>query len=312
MRTPALSVAAGFAALVAACGAGRPRDLNPPPPAGPDLAQPLATDDALAPPGGDGGTNPDNVDPGVAPGDCTDGAKLVYVVDENNLLSSFDPTTLKFKDIGMLACPSQPGATPFSMGIDRNATAWVLYSSGELFQVDTKTANCKASKFTPGQQGFTQFGMGFVSNAAGSSDETLFASSTGLGGGNQLGTIDMKTFNVKVVGALGGSPELTGTGDAKLWGFFPDAQMPRVAQIAKNSGAESNVFPLQAISGTPLAWAFAHWGGDFWIFLKRSGDPSTKVHHLRPAIKQLTTPLPNTGRTIVGAGVSTCAPTTIM
>ena len=66
---------------------------------------------------------------------CSDASKLVYVVDENNKLSTFNPPTKVFTDLGTLNCPAQFAATPFSMGIDRNATAWVLYSSGELMRV---------------------------------------------------------------------------------------------------------------------------------------------------------------------------------
>ena len=68
---------------------------------------------------------------------CSAEAKLVFVVDENNTLSTFDPQTGMFMDKGTLNCPASGlGASPFSMGIDRNAGAWVLYSSGELFHVD--------------------------------------------------------------------------------------------------------------------------------------------------------------------------------
>src|SRR5262245_30783611 len=73
---------------------------------------------------------------------CSDAAKLVYVVDENNTLSKFDPSTKTFMNIGTLNCPAQFLATPFSMGVDRNAVAWVLYSSGELFRVDTSNLMC--------------------------------------------------------------------------------------------------------------------------------------------------------------------------
>ncbi|MSP60010.1 MAG: hypothetical protein EXR72_06650 [Myxococcales bacterium] len=252
-----------------------------------------------------------NIDPGGPGDECTERAKLVYVVDQNNVLSSFRPDTVKFTDIGTLKCPSEQGATPFSMAVDRSATAWVLYSSGELFKVDTTTAGCKATAFAPGQQGFEQFGMGFVTDAADSETESLFiASGPGFGTAG-LARLDAKTLKVAKVSDLTGSPELTGTGDAKLWGFFPDDLKPRVAQLNKTTGAEGKTYALQKISGQPSAWAFAFWGGDFWIFLQRIGDQSTQVHHLA-ANGTLTTPLPNTGRVIVGAGVSTCAPVTIM
>jgi hypothetical protein len=62
------------------------------------------------------------------------------------------------------------------MAIDRNATAWVLYDSGQLFKVSTSDASCTPTSFAAGQQGLYNFGMGFASNSAGSSDETLFIS----------------------------------------------------------------------------------------------------------------------------------------
>src|SRR5688572_27105785 len=74
--------------------------------------------------GGDGGNN-NNGD------GCSDAAKSVYVVDSNNTLSRFDPPTKNFVDLGQLACPAMAGGSPFSMGVDRTATAYVLYDTGE-------------------------------------------------------------------------------------------------------------------------------------------------------------------------------------
>src|SRR5205807_1146112 len=108
---------------------------------------------------------------------CSESAKLIYVVDLDKRLSSFDPTTLKFTDIGTLSCSAGIGATPFSMAVDRSATAWILYSSGQIFKVNTANATCVTTQFPPHQTGFDQFGMGFVSDSAGSTDETLFVGS---------------------------------------------------------------------------------------------------------------------------------------
>src|SRR5688572_13531093 len=103
-----------------------------------------------------GATAPDaggakNDDPGGGGGSdqCSDSAKLVYVVDQNNQLSQFDPAAKTFKAVGTLDCPAELGATPFSMGIDRTPTAWVLYNSGELFEVNTSTVACKKTNWTP-------------------------------------------------------------------------------------------------------------------------------------------------------------------
>jgi len=55
----------------------------------------------------------------------------------------------------------------------------------------------------------------------------------------------------------GQSAELTGTGDAKLFGFFTTSPV-RVAQIDKSS---AKILSDHTVSGvaTPLAWAFSFW-----------------------------------------------------
>ncbi len=248
---------------------------------------------------------------------CADSAKLVYTVDEDNTFSSFDPSTLTFTDLGKLSCPDIGNDTPFSMAVDRSAIAWVLFSpSGRIYKVDINNgAACNASSFTPSQLGFEEFGMGFASNAVDSNDETLF-----IAGGSpqdisaassQFGSVAFPSLMVSRVGSVDGWPELTGTGDAKLWGFYPDSTPPNVSAIDKSSGAASTTFPLPSLAGTPEAWAFAFWGGDFWIFLQRDVDSSTTVYHLKSADGTISAVKPDTNRKIVGAGVSTCAPVTI-
>ena len=228
----------------------------------------------------------------------------VYVVDENRTLASFDTDLLQFVDIGTLDCPAMNGATPFSMSIARDSSAYVLYNDGELFHVDTTTAACRATPWVPSPQGFTTFGMGFVADSPGSSTETLYVVSP-----SELGIIDLATFTVRAVAPLmsNPSPELTGTADAELWGFFPGFAST-VTQIDKTTGARGASFDLPALAGTPTSWAFAFWGGSFWIFLARQNDPSTAVYRLDRASGQESTVLAATGRHIVGAGVSSCAP----
>jgi|MudIll2142460700_1097286.scaffolds.fasta_scaffold114961_2 hypothetical protein len=269
-------------ALLAACGAG-PSDRAP---------------DS----GNTGDGNGQNGD------GCSDEAKAVYVVDQNNTLSRFDPPTKVFTDLGQLNCPATGfGATPFSMGIDRTAVAWVLYSSGELFRVDTTSLNCTKSTWTS-QAGLLQFGMGFSTDAAGGSVDTLFIA--GGSGPTQptstLAKLSTTTFQAQSVGSVQGWPELTGTGNAELWGFFPDATSPRIAKLDKMNGAALKTYPL-TIAGMPTAWAFAFWGGDFWVFLMKGVETSTTIYQY-DAAGQLKSMKQAAGRTIVGAGVSTCAP----
>ena len=242
----------------------------------------------------------------MEPDPCLARARVIYTIDEDNMLRAFDPKNLKFVNIGFLMCPAG-GASPFSMGVDHNAVAWVLYNNGEIFQVDTQTAACKPTAFVPNQGDFDLFGMGFVADKKGVvTAEHLYVA--GLDN-MQLGVMDTMNLAIKPVGPINGNPELTGTGGATLWAFFPDEAMPRVALIDKATGAEGTQFMLGALAGTPSAWAFAFWGGDFWIFLRRLGDNSTHVWRLESANGKVTDVVPNTGFGIVGAGVSICAPT---
>ena len=303
MRSTAIVVAALGPLLLAACNvSSRPDNgSHVTTPGNPDLTM---TSNMNCPNPGPDGCPVDN---------CSDAAKLVYVVDENNELSSFAPDKLAFTAIGTLRCPAMPGATPFSMAVDRNADAWVLYNSGEVFKVNTTTAGCASTTFVPSQKGFDVFGMGFSTNMAGGTDETLYIAGgalSNIGTTSTLGSISMPQLKVTSIAGISGSPELTGISDATLWGFFPDATRPRVAEIDKATGALSNTKPLTQLAGMPLAWAFAYWGGDFWIFLETANDTSTNVWQLKAA-GGVVKAIPDTGRTIVGAGVSTCAPTTI-
>lgn len=273
--------------------------------------------------GGNGGGTAGSGGFGGAPPDGGDGciaeAKLVYVVDINNTFSSFDPSKVgtgasPFTELGRLSCPAYPGATPFSMSVDRNAVGWVVYDDGELFTVEIKNAlRCTKTAWVP-QGTVARFGMGFVSDAPGSTAETLYVSGSPVTGSlntTTFGTLDTATLRFSALGTLSGAPELTGTGDAKLFAFFPNVSPPRVSQLAKANGATLSSFDAPTLAGRPLAWAFAFWGGDYWIFLQRDTEASTQVYQMKGQTGVVSTAVPSTGRTIVGAGVSTCAPITI-
>jgi hypothetical protein len=261
--------------------------------------------------------------------DCPPEAKLIYIIDSNGTFSSFAPnqkdvTQSTITDLGKLTCPTKNSGQPFSMSVDRMGTAWVEYiaadstfgtfQGGEMFNVSTKNvSSCTATSYMSGQ-GFQEFGMGFVADAPMSSSETLF-----VAGGDaptvinmmpsvSLGTYSTAAQSINVLVALKGRPELTGTGDAKLWAFFPDAQNPRISQLDKTMGTESGTIALNMLQGMPMAWAFAFWGGDFWVFLKKDMEQATTVYHVVGATGAVTS-WPLMGRSIGGAGVSTCAPT---
>jgi hypothetical protein len=282
--------------------------------------------------GGGGFTDAGTTGSGRGQDGCSEAAKLVYVVDINNGLHSFYPATLTFKTIGTLSCPS-PGTdeqgevgTPNSMAVDRSGVAWVNFTSGKLFKVSTTDASCSATSFNPTKYGTRRVGMGFSSNAAGSKEETLFVTPFtqdpfgGASTGDGLAQIDLGSFTLSKVGnftnGLGAKPsELTGTGDGQLYGFFTTSPA-KLAEIDKGSAATPTAGQktLTGVS-TGNAWAFSFWGGDFWFYTsgvstQNPNETSKVTQYKKSGDGSISVVKSSIGFNIVGAGVSTCAPTT--
>ncbi len=264
-------------------------------------------------------------------GQCIDACEVaasefIYVVDDQNHFLSFEPridtdqNALKF--IGDLTC-STNGATPFSMAVDRKARAWVLYDDGTIYLVNPKDASCTASSYVSGQMGFKRFGMGFVSDTAGSSNETLyiannldFKNSTDSKGMAKINptTLALTKFADFPQGVVS-SPELTGTGSSLLFGYFPSNVMNQhmIVQINRTSGAFDGTYQLTPLPNEPTAWAFAHWGGRYYQFVT-TYDGTVEVNRIlryNPSTSKNDEVQTGTNYRIVGAGVSTCAPTTV-
>lgn len=244
---------------------------------------------------------------GSGTSECSEASKLVYVVGTGNELYSFSPPTLTFKQIGSINCVAQGGlGTPFSMAVARDGTAYVLFDDGKLFAIDTTTAACKATSFVPNQApGFDLFGMGFSTNDGDPNSETLYVASYD---GTGLGKIDLATMKLSVVGGydLVSDPgELTGTGDGRLFGFFLSSPSVSVSEIDKKSAKILSIAPQPTVD-IGGGWAFAFWGGDFWLFTAPNLFTS-QVDRYVPSTKT-TTKVAEVGFKIVGAGVSTCAP----
>jgi hypothetical protein len=237
---------------------------------------------------------------------CVEASQWIYTVDQSGVLSRFDPAKATFTDIGSLACPGF--SSPNSMAVDQNAVAWVAYSDGNLFRVDTATGKCQATSFQVGQHGMVNFGMGFVFDPMTGLD-TLYIAGGGVIGfstQSQLATVSFPSLVVTPVGTTAGLPELSGTGDGTLWGFFPYSNSPTgvasLVRIDPANGAtlESYTYPTLTTNGN---WAMKFWGGSFWIFL------GTSIYQVpRTAPTTIHTVIADSGRSIVGAGVSTCAP----
>ncbi|HTR53235.1 MAG TPA: hypothetical protein VMJ10_21215 [Kofleriaceae bacterium] len=271
---------------------------------------------------------------------CTaDGVDLVYVVDEQNDFMSFDPRLLPanpFTKIGTLNCPTTGGTiqqggtsvTPFSMSVDRDGVAWVLFSTGQIFNVSLTTAACTSAGNTVGASSMELFGMGFSTDTMGGMTEKLFLA----GGGNNAQPNGKLAYDdthggdltPTVVGTLSAqsdySPELTGTNEAKLYGFYPEVTTNKpayVQEIDKTSGAPTGM--VWNLGSGPLStvrdWAFAQWGGTFWVFVTTTDsngqNPNSTVRSIDRASGTYTVVLQDLPYNIDGAGVSTCAPTVI-
>ena len=272
---------------------------------------------------------------GACKNSCTaDGVDLVYVVDEANHFMSFDPRLLPgnpFTIIGTLSCPTTgssiqvpAGAVmPFSMSVDRDGKAWVEYTSGEIFNVSLQTAACTASGYTARAGGMDLFGMGFVSDAAGSDQEKLFIAGGGRSAepNGKLATVDTHAmmYTPAQVGMLTEpsdfSAELTGTGAAQLYGFFPvtSGGNAYVQEIDKTTGGPIGTKHDLGPLGTVRDWAFAQWGNKFYVFTTvQSGSTLVStVKSIDKATGMVTTEVDNSPYQVDGAGVSTCAPSVL-
>ena len=264
---------------------------------------------------------------------CNARTKQVYLLSRNKELLRFDPQVMQISVVGTLNCPDS--SPPFSMSVDNYANAWILYQppglgvnlQGNIYKASTVDASCVSTSFVPGKTaGFDLFGMGFVADAAGSLQETLFVAGqkfttmfdllTGAPAANVNGNLgSMKTLGLSITslatltGGLG-TPELTGTGTGELWGFFPSASPPIIGQIDKNTGEILTSHDLTSLNISQTeAWAFVAWGGDFYLFLKTATDVHSKIWKIEGGDGSPLLAMDNAGYSIVGAGVSICAPT---
>jgi hypothetical protein len=256
--------------------------------------------------------------PDVGADDCQDaGLTYIYLIANDDQLLRFDPASLTTTPLGMISCVvahPELKPTPYSMAVDRQGIAYVVFTDGELFRVSTLTASCAPTSFVVGQGGFsTEFGMGFSADTN-DPGETLFVA------GNvsmQLATLDATTFTVAPIATFStpiGEAELTGTGSGDLYAFgLVVANRTTVAlhlsQIDKPSAKviADTFVTVQSGSLQIFDWAFAYWGGDFYFFTSTDGT-STIVSRYTPGGPLALPVVATIDHAIVGAGVSTCAP----
>lgn len=231
--------------------------------------------------------------------------ELVYVVDADHTLRSFDPKKLPgdpFHTVGKLACDGR--SSPFSMAVDRRGIAWVNYHSGAVYRVSIIDGRCLQAREPVDAP--NEFGMGFVSD--GDERETLYVTAYNDARFAEL-DVTRKAPRWKPLGQFVASknPELTGTSAGELFGFFPEEGDGFVQQIDRASGKLlGKRMPVGTPRGALGGWAFAHWGGKFYVFVTIDNNSMVyEVDRKTGASKRILEKLPSR---IVGAGVSTCAP----
>ena len=267
--------------------------------------------------GGGGGGGGGVVDPGVADdagatGNCSDAAKLVYLVSEEKQLWSFDPTKSgrsAYTRVGTLACASS--SAPQTMGVDRSGTAWVFYSDGQLFKVDVRNASCRAAGYSyPGASplGFL-LGSGFTALGGDVTKEALFL----LRDGEGLQRFDTTTLAKTSTGGLRTtSGELTGGPDGKLFVFDPN-NSGRLGEINTTTFAVNffKTFSANTFQNVS-AFAFARYAGSFYMFTASMdflGTPTTtRTTVFDPVANTVSIRDADIGFTVVGAGQSVCVP----
>lgn len=247
----------------------------------------------------------------VPPPVCDDsGPPSVYVVTQQSTLHRFDPPTATFTYVGTLNCGML--YAPFSMAVARNGIAFVLNQGGYLLQVDTQTAACVPTAFVPNQLGWQRFGMGFVFDPVGSKDRLFVTESNYAAPSQGLATLDLSTLSLDFVAPytedVGHAVELTGTGDGRLFAFgLPTALHPAtLAELDETNGALlSKVAP--GLGEPNSSFAFAWWAGAFYFFVAKDAGEATEVTRYDLATGALSL-VAKLDQTVVGAGVSTCAP----
>ncbi|MBA3549420.1 MAG: hypothetical protein H0T76_23340 [Nannocystis sp.] len=240
----------------------------------------------------------------------------IFVLSKTAQLWKYFPGKNEFTLLGAIDCGLAPST--FSMGVDRQGSAWVQFSDQQIRKIDvTKVSECSDPGFVPGQDGIKNFGMAFVSNSAEDQCDRLYGNHYNfVAEGDQVSEF----FSVDPLGLalvqLGksnyGRAELTGTGDGRAF-LFAGPDPSKLVEVDKATGATLDVIPLPGVK-TGGGFAFAFFGGDFYFFTDNLSDSKSEVTHLdyddsdKNGVQDLKVIYEDAPLRIVGAGVSTCAP----
>jgi len=260
---------------------------------------------------------------------CSDAAQLIYAFDAGGALVRLDPRLIAtpataFASLGTPACtlgsplPGWVSTVPLSMALDVHGKVWALYSSGELFRIDPATLACEALPFASSAS-WQLFQMAFSGHAE-TRSQWLYVSggSAAFSAPGNFGRIDPANVagGVQTIGPLGGSADetvpLATVGTDVVYGFYPRfVATTQMQQIDRSTGALLGN-PLTVIDfdgNSTQDWAFAHWGGEFWIFLNNGIGTALVTVDLVTGMGQFV--VGGIPYTPVAAATSTCAPTTL-
>ena len=231
----------------------------------------------------------------------------IYTITTGRRLYAFDPRTKHFALRGTIDCPDVTHASPFSMAVARNGVAHVLFDDGGIREVSLNDAACAATSFRRHQlPEFERFGMSYARHEG---RDALFVIATPNAGRSALARVSGFPGPLKRLGTitLNDGPsliELSGAPDG-LWGFLTyNDRIGRLAKIDRKNGTLKRSVPLdvgRGADGLALAW----FGGAFYIFTHVRATTVTRYEPGSGTSREVAT----FGERVVGAGASTCVPT---
>lgn len=246
--------------------------------------------------------------------DCAESAKRVYVFDDDGVVAEFDPKTGKFRDLGTPSCVS----SNYSMAVDREGYAWLEDDMSTLYRAKLEAlTDCQQLDFEPSHDGFHKFGMAFGRSSEGTG-EILYVVAPVPRSQLQIGAISPEKLDKRVVGTISESSsmsELSGTGDGELWkltSMFPSVgdskRGLRLTQIDPRDAGVLRSLLVDEDVGALTSMAVAFWGGSFYAFVGKVGASASSIYKIDRATGKVDLWIEDASRSIVGAGVSTCAP----
>jgi hypothetical protein len=247
---------------------------------------------------------------------CSEPMQSIYAVTNYGFMVEFNPVTKDFRTLGRLWCPGADSSFAISMAVGQDGVARVLFGDSSVQNVDLRTGTCLPSGVV-GAHPFSTFGMAYAADPSSPTGESLFVRHVkpfddGLGHEERkLGRVDFDAKTIHPIGdGEGADSDLSGTGDGRLYGFIKSPTVGGAASIAEYDTHTGEALNLSTLEGVTIgeAWAVAMWGGALWLFANEPGT-TTRVYRHEPATGLTTLEVADAGMHIVGAGVSTCAPT---